>query len=389
MSRFHSYLINSKKLIETYKPGVPFYFHLKSFFQSQKKYGSRDRKIISSICYHYFRCYFLFRENDFSENQLLYAVFICESSKGNLLEALAPELNERVGMGIDEKLQHLKLHESELFGFCDELSECIDVSPFSRSFLTQPALFLRIRPGKKAIVIHSIEKAKIEFEAIGDSTLKLRNGINLDGVLKLDNQVIIQDFSSQHAMDFLLTTDFINKKEKIPVWDACAASGGKSILLYDVLKGNIKLTVSDIRKNILSNLQARLNDAGVNIYKKFEQNLVLASGLDSNEKYSIVLCDVPCSGSGTWSRTPEQHFSFDKNQIDEFVKKQKAIVSNALPHVEKNGLLIYMTCSIFKRENEDVVDFIKDNYAAKLLQMDYIKGYEMNADTMFVATFTL
>ena len=387
MSRFHSYLNNAKKLIDTYKPGVPFYYHLKSFFQLQKKYGSRDRKTISSICYHYFRCYYLFKGSDFSETHLLHAVFICENKKGDLLQALAPELNELVGKTIGEKLQHLMLEERELFGFGDELTEMIDANSFSRSFLSQPNLFLRIRPGKKNKVVDILQKENIDFQFIEEHTLRLRNGTNLEGLLSLDKDAVIQVFSSQHILDFLKTFDFFDRKGKVEIWDACAASGGKSILIYDLMKGNIKITVSDIRKNILVNLENRLKNAGVNIYKKFDQDLAVSSGLGSGEKFPIVLCDVPCSGSGTWSRTPEQHFSFDKKQINEFVKKQKAIVCNVLPHVEKNGLLIYITCSVFKKENEEMVDFIKQKYSSELLHMNYIKGYEMDADSMFAAVF--
>ena len=106
-----------------------------------------------------------------------------------------------------------------------------------------------------------------------------------------------------------------------------------------------------------------------------------------DEKFSVILCDVPCSGSGTWGRTPEQYYSFEENQIEAFVKKQKNIVINTIAHLAKDGWFIYITCSVFKAENEDMVDFIQENFSCQLLEMKYLKGYENKADTMFVAYF--
>ena len=388
MSRFHSYLANSTKLINEYKPGVPLSYHLKTFFKSEKKYGSRDRKVISSICYHYFRCFHLFNGIEFSEKLIFNAVFLCEKKEVDFLKALAPELNENIHLTVKEKLQFLNLEAADLFRFREELSASIDINSFGDSFLIQPDLFLRIRPGRKSKVIESLEKAKISFVQENEWTLRINNGANVDELLHINKDVVVQDYSSQHVFDFLIDLDIVNKgKNKISVWDACAASGGKSILLYDIFGGNIKLTVSDIRKNILSNLVNRLQYAGVNLYKKFEQDLLVRSGLDASEKFDIVVCDVPCSGSGTWSRTPEQHFSFRTEQINEFVETQRAIVSNVLPHVEKKGLFIYITCSIFTLENESMAEYIKNKFQLELVHLEYIKGYTNHADTMFVAVF--
>ena len=57
---------------------------------------------------------------------------------------------------------------------------------------------------------------------------------------------------------------------------------------------------------------------------------------------------------------------------------------------QKNGgLFFYITCSVFKTENEDVATALIQKFHLQLLQMEYLKGYEMNADTMFVAVFKI
>jgi 16S rRNA (cytosine967-C5)-methyltransferase len=53
----------------------------------------------------------------------------------------------------------------------------------------------------------------------------------------------------------------------------------------------------------------------------------------------------------------------------------------------KDGWFVYITCSVFKAENEDMVDFIQQHFSSQLLEMKYLKGYDKNADTLFVAYF--
>ncbi|MBI3883864.1 MAG: hypothetical protein HY305_06580 [Sphingobacteriales bacterium] len=99
----------------------------------------------------------------------------------------------------------------------------------------------------------------------------------------------------------------------------------------------------------------------------------------------IILCDVPCSGSGTWSRTPEQLCFFKESEIERYSIRQKQIISNVIPSLKENGLLIYITCSVFAKENEGVVSFLQEKFNLKVLQQEILKGYNKKADSMFVA----
>ena len=107
-----------------------------------------------------------------------------------------------------------------------------------------------------------------------------------------------------------------------------------------------------------------------------------------NESFDIIIADVPCTGSGTWARTPEQLHFFKNNEIEKYALLQRRIVGNALPHLKTNGHLLYITCSVFKKESEENVSFFKEKYNLNLIKSEYLKGYEMQADTLFVALFT-
>ncbi len=387
MSRFHSYLSSAISILGTYNGSKPFGYHIKSFFAAEKKYGSRDRRSISSLCYHNFRLGQALKHLAIEE-RILTGVFLSENNSNELLSALRPELDMRISDSVGNKLAFLKISYQDIFPFVDQLSGEIEKELFALSFLAQPFLFLRTRPGKEKIVTEKLTAAEIAFQKKEAACLQITNNTSLDKVIKINKEAVVQDRSSQQVFNFLeKNQQYFPLNESISVWDCCAASGGKSILLNDLLKGKLKLTVSDIRENILFNLQKRLQEAGVNIYKKIAADLEKSPAALREEKFDLVICDAPCTGSGTWSRSPEQLFYFQDNTIDLFSDKQKKIVSNVIPQLKKGGLFFYITCSVFKKENEVVADFIKEKFHLQLLQMEYLKGYEEKADSMFVAVF--
>ena len=101
--------------------------------------------------------------------------------------------------------------------------------------------------------------------------------------------------------------------------------------------------------------------------------------------FDLIMADVPCSGSGTWSRTPEQLYYFELAKIDEYAKLQKSILKNVIMALKPGGYFLYITCSVFKKENKDAVNFLLENFNFKVLKMELLKGYEMKADSMFAA----
>jgi len=163
-------------------------------------------------------------------------------------------------------------------------------------------------------------------------------------------------------------------------------AGGNRFLLLISLK-NIHLTVTDKRKNILDNLRLRFSKAGITNYAIGLADLQApcpAPGFTSGP-FDLIIADVPCSGSGTWSRTPEQLTFFNKKDIDAYALLQKKIIENTVSHLRDDGYFLYITCSVFKKENEENVAFIQQKFHFNLLAMEYLKGDEIQADTLFVA----
>ena len=394
MSRYHSYLNSAKEILQLYKGEEPFAVFLKQFFVRRKKYGSKDRKQISHLCYCYFR---LGKAGaDLSiEERILAALFLCSQAANEVLWKLKPGWNEQVNSGLAEKFALLNNHEiverlslAEVFPWDDELSAGIIHEEFCESFFKQPDLFLRLRPGQEKRVMEKLGNAGINFIQECPDCLSLSNSSKIDDVIELNKEAVVQDYNSQRVGELLSTAN--SRLSTISVWDCCAASGGKSIMANDIME-NIELTVSDVRESILANLRKRFAEAGIARYKYFVNDLTkespkaLLSG--SGEGFGLIICDAPCTGSGTWSRTPEQLYYFDKKEIVKYSSLQKQIVANTIPHLQPGGYFLYITCSVFKKENEEVVEFIAKNFGFDLIRMEVLKGYDKKADTMFAALF--
>lgn len=385
MSRLYSHINTAKNILHDYSNDVPFAAYLKNYFAKEKKYGSKDRKSISSLCFQYFRiCNAL--GNLSIDEKLLTSIFLFTNENNDYLEKEKPEWLSSIHLSLLEKLSLLKLDVCSIFPLINYISNQIDKNVFGLSFLKQPMVFVRIRPGNEKQVKDKLNQAAIEFETVNDSCLAFSNNTKLETILKVNKEVAIQDFSSQMTGEWLSMHSFTYQAD---VWDCCAASGGKSIMAVDHLK-NINLTVSDARRSILLNLKKRFGEAGIEKFSLFDCDLTKPSLIENylqKKRFDIIICDAPCSGSGTWGRTPEQLSYFTKEEIGKYFKLQKSIVDNTIPYLKKVGYFLYITCSVFSKENEDMVSYILQNHQVELIGSHYYKGYAMGADTLFAAYF--
>lgn len=391
MSKSYSYLNTAATIIRQYNGAVPFALMVKKFFSAHKKYGSKDRKEISHLCYCYFRTgkmFFTAATNTLEAN-IITALFLCTTEHNETLSAIAPDLNVYTTFPIDEKM--LLLQQGTLvpggdpyeliFPWKSLLSEGIAFRHFALSFFSQPDLFIRIRPGYRERVLQRLDAAGITWYALNNNTVGLPNHTKAHEVFELNKEVVVQDYSSQSVQELLLP---LQQSSGLRVWDCCAASGGKSILVNDYLN-DASLTVSDIRESILINLHQRFKQAGIKNYKSFVADLTQSDIPADPNGYDLVICDAPCSGSGTWARTPEQLYYWQENKLDYYTALQKKITTTVLPFIKPGGYLLYITCSVFKNENEDIVNNIMQQPGMELLQMKIIRGYTIKADTMFAA----
>ncbi len=380
-ARLDSYIQMALALIERYDGAMPLSAFLKQYYAQNKKHGSRDRKLISHLVYTYYRLGKYAATNQ--QQRLLLALFLCEPADSQWSVCLPEAWQQMMQASVAEKCSYLQtqalpITPAAIFPWIDALSEGIEKEAFVWQYLQQPDLFLRVRPSRMKKVVETLNTNTIAFEAEGNC-LRVANGTKIDQLLTINKDVVVQDRSSQQVANLF---SYFQEASVKKVWDCCAASGGKSILLIDTLPG-IQLSVSDIRATILHNLRQRFAEAGIAQFQSFLADL--SQPLPVKQQYDAIICDVPCSGSGTWGRTPEQLSLFEITEINRYAQLQATIAGNTIPHLKQGGCLLYITCSVFAAENEMNVNKLAEQHSLKLVTLEVFTGYQYKADTMFAA----
>jgi 16S rRNA (cytosine967-C5)-methyltransferase len=364
--KFDNQLRYAVNIIEKYNGSIPLSKWLKDYFRVNKQMGSNDRKTVSQMVYGFYRLGF----NQYSTTEERTVAGMAAS--GQLPGVLEYFLSKGFAF-----------HEADLekiFPWSDRLSEGIDAMSFAKSFLVQPDLFLRMRPGFREAVIEKLDQSAINYSTCGDACVRMSNATKIDKILRLNTEAVVQDKNSQETGR--MAEKIIDVKQGARVWDCCAASGGKSIMVFDTLK-DVDLTVSDIRESILVNLQQRFAEAGIARYHALITDLTDANDPLPSPPFDLIIADVPCSGSGTWARTPEQLYFFKEEKISHYSQLQKKIVSRVIPLLKKGGALLYITCSVFRDENEEVIEHIVQNHSLSVEKKEIFSGYNDRADTLF------
>lgn len=381
----YSYIRSCERILKEYEYHEPFARFITRFYKENKQMGSRDRKIVSRFCYNYFRIGFLASDLPFLE-RLVLAEYLCEESS-TLVEVENPTLATSITKTTFEKLQiivdKLELTIESIFPDYDHLSIGIDRIAFLSQQLVQPDLYLRVQRKHVKTVCQFLDKEKILYQLIEPNTLVLANQTQVNRYKKIEGMFEVQDLSSQRTIDL-----FPILQSNEVWWDACAGAGGKALMILDKYP-TTQMLLSDVRHTILKNLNQRFTLAEIESPYSLQVIDLSTSNANLIGKFSFdgIIVDVPCSGSGTWSRTPEMKLQWNSEDIEKYTSLQKSIVTNAVPYLKQQGYLMYITCSVFRQENEEIVEFIQTDLGLKLEDKEILKGYENNADTLFVARF--
>jgi 16S rRNA (cytosine967-C5)-methyltransferase len=139
------------------------------------------------------------------------------------------------------------------------------------------------------------------------------------------------------------------------IWDACAAPGGKTLILAHRHPA-AELLATDINPRRLRNLSDRLRSAAPHV-RTLQAD---AAALSEDEGlFDLILCDVPCSGTGTLARNPELKSRLQPADLARQATRQRAILSAALTRLAPGGRLLYSTCSLEPEENEHVLAAVR------------------------------
>ena len=160
------------------------------------------------------------------------------------------------------------------------------------------------------------------------------------------------------------------------VLDMCAAPGGKSTMMAEMMDNKGLITACDIHSHRLELIEASASRTGADI---IETRLADGTVFDPSlaEKYDYVLADVPCSGLGVMASKPEIRLHTSASELKELTDIQYGILQNAYRYAREGGRICYSTCTLNKDENERLVQRFIDSEGrfARVIEMNTILPY--------------
>ena len=350
-----------KWLVENYSFNQPFSIYLREHYRKHPEMGARDRRETRGWSFNLFRIGPNLIDLSF-EKRLSIACFLCSNSIYPSLSYLLKTYSEfsetDLIKPLEQKIQIVqeKFHSFKtdtIFQMADFLSPQIESKELFLSFLHKSKVWIRIRKKYREDILKELKEKTISYSSDDDPLIfSLPADVSLEKTDAYQKGFFeIQDKFSQ------LTKQFFQPKPNEYWWDACAGAGGKSLLLIEEAS-DLKIFATDIRENILNNYKERLRKSGFKFYETEVLDISMPLMNLSDRKFDGIITDVPCSGSGTWSRSPEWlKNDIDKRLTEHFIPLQRKIVTNVLPYLKEGFPLIFITCSVFKKENEENIEF--------------------------------
>lgn len=165
--------------------------------------------------------------------------------------------------------------------------------------------------------------------------------------------ISIQDPSASLALNLSLA------KAGDKVIDLCSAPGSKAFYLAELMNNQGTILALDKYKFKLKQIEEGAQRLGIKIISTLCAD---SRNYESNEKFNIVIADVPCSGTGTISKKPDIKWKREREDIQDLVALQREILNNAANLVTKGGVIIYSTCSIEAEENFENIEWFLNQH---------------------------
>jgi len=372
------------ELIAAYSYKQPFHLWLQEIFRHHKQFGSKDRKFYRDVFYGYWRLGG-FGTKLSAEQRLLAGLIRLQNDSVNysdIIPEVYPGLGSSSGFGDIQEFTGEEWNPYKPYNAY--LSANIKISKLNNWFGKKAPVWIKINPRFRQELFIWLKNKSLDFEEFDGGTLKIANE-NLDEAI-LKGWCRIQDLSSQES----LNDEILSDAEL--VWDACCGAGGKALLACEI-NPEATLYISDSRSQSVHNALQRFSAEGKPLPFSGTTDLTTnTKALLFDDKISItkpvfdtIICDVPCSGSGTWRRNPEMISGFSADELSIYTKRQRKIVENALMFLKPGGKLIYLTCSVFSAENEENVHFFSDQKGLHEISEEYCGGYNKDADFIYRA----
>ncbi|MFT4004352.1 MAG: 16S rRNA (cytosine(967)-C(5))-methyltransferase RsmB [Lacrimispora sp.] len=221
-----------------------------------------------------------------------------------------------------------------------------------------------------------IQGVQVSESGISEGVLYLDRFDHLEGLEAFQKGYIqVQDLSSSFV------GEIADPQKGDYVIDVCGAPGGKSIHIADKLKGTGMVEVRDLTEQKIGLIQENIDRCGFqNIRARLWDALVQDPG--SVEKADIVIADLPCSGLGIIGRKPDIKYRIKPEDLDALASLQRNILSVVQAYVKPGGKLIFSTCTINRKENEENAGWFLESFPFEPVNLEGKLGEKIDLDTL-------
>lgn len=223
-------------------------------------------------------------------------------------------------------------------------------------------------------------KKLLELKNIDCKLGKLPDSILAKKMNNFEGQLyVVQDEAAQLACLKL------EPQEGEYVLDACAAPGGKTTYIAQLMNNKGKIDAWDIHDNRVRLIKEASAKLGVTIINERMRDASLYY-TELLEKYDKILLDVPCTGFGVIRKKPDIKWTRNIEDINEIVNIQHKILDNCSRYLKPNGILVYSTCTVLNRENgEQVRIFLDEHKDFELLEEINLYPHVDGTDGFYIA----
>lgn len=190
----------------------------------------------------------------------------------------------------------------------------------------------------------------------------------------------IADLSSQ------IVAYYVDPKPNERILDICSAPGGKTCHMADLMKNQGQIIACDLHEHRMKLVEEGAKRLHVSIIEGNVLDATKANEIFETESFDRILCDVPCSGYGVLQGKSDIKYHMKSEDMDDIIKVQKQILEAVSSLVKVNGILVYSTCTLNKKENEkQVASFLKEHSNFRLEKEQTIFPYEYQSDGFYMA----
>ena len=169
------------------------------------------------------------------------------------------------------------------------------------------------------------------------------------------------------------------------VLDACAAPGGKTTYIAEIMKNKGKIDAWDIHDHRVKLIEEAANKLDINIINAMQKDATeYTPGFE--KYYDKILLDVPCTGIGVIRKKPDIKWTRKPEDIDELIIAQEKILDSCSNYLRNGGRLVYSTCTIFEKENRlQVEKFLQKHTDFSLIEEIKLYPHIDNTDGFYIA----